>query len=337
MNKRKQLEKQKVKNDLIKLLTDGINNQSGDKRNDLLPIESLVPYPNHPFKLYEGERFSDMVRSVKDMGVLLPIIVRPFFLKDEEGERYEILSGHNRVNAAREAGLEEVPAIIRRDLSEADAELIVTETNLIQRGFESLSFSEKAISLKRHMDAIKQQGKRTDLIEEIDNMINIGETEENETSNLIKKRLRSNEKIAEKYGLSSSNVNRYIRLTYLTESLMNRVDLEKIGLYAAVSLSYLAPDEQTKVNRVLDETKYKINIKKAAMLRDFSEKEKLTSEAVFKIISGEIDKKAKRRSPLPLKIKHSIYSKYFDANTTQSEMESVIDKALEAYCKSIKK
>ena len=99
----------------------------------LLSISTLVPYSNHPFKLYEGARFADMVKSIKENGVLLPIIVRPL-----EDEKFEILSGHNRVTAAKETGLTEIPAIVRDDLSNEEARLIVTETNLIQRSFAEI-------------------------------------------------------------------------------------------------------------------------------------------------------------------------------------------------------
>lgn len=136
----------KGKNNLIGMLT-ADSNSPNDTERDTLEIDSLVPYSNHPFKVYEGERLADMVRSIKEMGVLLPIIVRPL-----EDDTYEILSGHNRVNAAKLAELSEVPVIIKTGLNDDDAKLIVTETNLIQRSFSDLSHSERAIALKSHMD-----------------------------------------------------------------------------------------------------------------------------------------------------------------------------------------
>lgn len=324
--------KRQIRDNLIKMLTDGINNQSGDKQNDMLPIELLVPYPNHPFKLYEGERFTDMVRSIKEMGVLLPIIVRPFFVDDEEGEMYEILSGHNRVNAAREAGLEEIPSIIRRDLSDEEAILIVTETNLRQRGFESLSYSERAIALKYHMDAIIHQGKRTDLIEEINSMLNIDNTVEISTCAQNKKKSKSRDKIAAKYELGHATVSRYLRLCELSRDFLDKVDNDEIGLYAAMLISYLKVEEQNMLNEVLDgNKKYKIDIKKAEALREFSKNKKLTNENILKILSGEFFSKKKPGPPPPIRIKYKIYSKYFGEKTTQSEMEAVIEKALEEY------
>jgi len=263
---------------------------------------------------------------------LLPIIVRPFYLDDEEGERYEILSGHNRVNAAREAGLTEIPAIIKRDLSDDEAKLIVTETNLVQRSFADLLHSEKAVALKHHMDAIKHQGKRTDLIAEIYKMVNNhDETEENNNGGLIATRLKSRDLTASKYGLDSRSVSRYLRLCELNKSLLDRVDSEEIGLYAAVSISYLTAGEQRRLNEILDENKYKIDIKKAGTLRSFSENAKLSNENIVRILSGRINEKGKLKTPPSLKIKHKIYSKYFHDDTTKSEMEYIIDKALEEY------
>lgn len=127
--------------------------------------EKLMPFRNHPFKLYEGERFNDMVESIKANGIITPVIVRSL---DNEHETYEILSGHNRVEAAKFAGLETVPAIIRNDINDDEALLIVTETNLIQRSFSDLSHSEKAAALAVHHEAVKSQGKRTDLINDIE-------------------------------------------------------------------------------------------------------------------------------------------------------------------------
>jgi ParB family chromosome partitioning protein len=320
--------KQHAKNNLIKLLTDDINNPGEDKHNDMVSLELLIPYANHPFKLYEGDRLADMVRSIKEMGVLLPIIVRPV---DSGDGRYEILSGHNRVNAAKEAGLTEVPAIIKPDLSDEDAKLIVTETNLVQRSFTDLSYSEKAVALKHHMEAISSQGKRNDIIDEINTLLNAGITEETSTSYQIDTKLRSNAKTGGQYGLSSASVARHIRISYLIAPLQERVDNDEIGFIPAVSISYLAAGEQEKLNKILEGSAYKIDMKKAGLLRGCSENKKLTDDVIIQILSGEFNKKPKTKTPPPLKIKYKIYSKYFGEAVKLSEMEEIIDKALEEY------
>ena len=131
-----------------------------------IELTNLKPFPNHPFKLYEGKRLEDMIQSIKEMGIILPIIVRP-----SGPEEYEILSGHNRVNAARIVGLKTAPTVIKEEVNDDEAMIIVTETNLMQRSFTDLLPSEKAKSLKVHYDALTKQGRRTDLIFEIKNLM----------------------------------------------------------------------------------------------------------------------------------------------------------------------
>jgi len=295
-----------------------------------LDIADLVPYANHPFKLYEGDRLDDMVRSIKELGVLMPVIVRP-----NEDETYEILSGHNRANAAKLVGLKEIPVIIKTGLSDDEAKLIVTETNLVQRSFADLSHSERAIALKMHMEALKEanggQGCRKDLINEIENLLNADEIKGNDTCGLIDHKTKSRDKTAERYGLDARSVSRYVRLTYLINPLLNRVDNEEIGLYPAVSISYLSETEQTSLNTVLNTTAYKVDMKKAETLRSYSERKQLSDDKMMLILSGEIDKAKKPTAPPPLKIKHKVYSKYFSQDTKQSEMETIIDCALAEY------
>jgi ParB family chromosome partitioning protein len=251
-------------------------------------LSRLVPFANHPFKLYEGERLDDLIRSVKELGVIVPIIVH---LKDKPRNLYEILSGHNRINAAKLAGLDSVPVIIKEGLSDDEAMLIVTETNLIQRSFADLSHSEKAIALKTHMDAIKAQGKRTDIINEVESLLKADEYRDNETCGLIDQKLNSRDRTAEKYGLDSRSIGRYLRLAELDKELQNRVDNGEIGLYPAVSLSYLTVDEQAELNSILENTSYKVDMKKAETLRRLSAEKKLTNEKMTAILSDEFNKK----------------------------------------------
>jgi len=318
--------KEDVKKNVMAILLDEESN--GTNAANSLFIDELVPFKNHRFKLYKGKRLDDMVRSIKEYGVILPVIVRPI---GEDGETYEILSGHNRVNAAKIARLKKVPVIIKTGLSEAEANAIVIITNLIQRSFADLSHSERAIVLKEYIDNIKEQGKRNDLLDEIEKLSNPHEIKENDTSGLIDPKMEARDKAGEKYGLDPRTVSRYIRLCELNEPLLRRVDAEEIGLYPAVSLSYLAPDEQTELDRLLSESAYKVDMKKAESLREFSEGKRLTNEKLIQVLSGELNKKPKPKTAPPLKIKAKIYQKYFDGDTPQSEMETIIDKALSEY------
>jgi ParB family chromosome partitioning protein len=181
------------------------------------------------------------------------------------------------------------------------------------------------------MDAISQQGKRNDLLDEIKRLSNPDEIKENGTSNLLDEKSLSVEKTGAKYGLSSASVARYVRVSFLIEPLQNRVDTDEIGLYPAVSISYLSPDEQTGLDRLLNESAYRVDMKKAESLREFSEAKKLTDEKMELILTGDLNKKPKPKTAPPLKIKARIYQKYFDGDTSQSEMEATIDQALAEY------
>ncbi|MCL2189048.1 MAG: ParB/RepB/Spo0J family partition protein [Defluviitaleaceae bacterium] len=291
-------------------------------------IDDLIPYTNHPFKLYTGERLDDMVRSIKELGVIVPVIVRS--LDADEGT-YEILSGHNRVNAAKMAELKKVPVIIKTGLTDDEAKLIVTETNLIQRSFADLSHSERAMALRQHLYAIKSQGKRTDLLNEIEKLSNPHEIKENGTSGLIDPKLDARDKAANKYGLNSRSVSRYVRLSYLSAPILQRVDDEEIALYAAVHLSYLTPEEQAMLESQLNESAYKVDMVKADYLRLYSQDKKLTHEKMQHILSGGLKKKPRTKTAPTFKLKARIYQKYFDPDTPQAEIEAVIDQALAEY------
>jgi len=212
-----------------------------------------------------------------------------------------------------------------------EAMLIVTETNLIQRSFADLAHSEKAIALKTHMDAIKAQGKRTDIIDEVNSLLNADKNRDKETCALLGNKSKSIEKIGAKYDLSKNSVARYIRISSLDVKLIKRVDNSDIGLYPAVSLSYLSADEQTELDFILDSSSYKIDMKKAEALRGLSAEKKLTNDKMTAVLSGELSKKPKPKTSPPLRIKHKVYSKHFNETVTQKEMEEIIDKALTEY------
>jgi ParB family chromosome partitioning protein len=222
---------------------------------------------------------------------------------------YEILSGHNRVEAAKAAGLETVPALVRDGLSDEDALLVVTETNLRQRSFADMSHSERALALSMHHDAIKKQGHRTDLIQEIENMVNASNINASETFGLLDQKLNSREKVAKEYGLDSRTIARYLRVEKLIDPLKNRLDENEFAFYAAVTLSYLSRDEQQIVDDILDASHYKVDMKKAETLRAASEKKPLDHETVEQILAGE--KKPRPARPTAFKLKPKIVSKYF--------------------------
>jgi ParB family chromosome partitioning protein len=227
-----------------------------------LEIDRLVPYEFQSFKPYLGIRAEALVNSVRENGVLTPIIVRP------KNDKYEILSGHNRVSAATSVGLHTVPAVILDEVSDDEARVIVVVSNLIQRSFADLSHSERAVALSSHYNAIKSQGKRNDLISAVDDLLdNIIVTKDDSTSVGILQKLSARETIAKTYGLNGSLVAQYLRIAQLSRSLLDRLDNGEFPVRAAVDVSYLKPEEQETLNEVLKDEKYKIDMRKARNFR----------------------------------------------------------------------
>lgn len=191
---------------------------SKDEGVSTLKVEQLASFPNHTFKLYEGARLDEMVESIKNFGVIVPIVVR------KKGLKYEILSGHNRVNAAKIAGLTEGPSIIKEGLAEEEATLIVTETNLMQRSFTDLVHSERAAVIATRHSAMKSQGVRTELFNEIEKLSKAPNLPTLETSSPLDTKLDSKKEIGEEYRLSRASVARYLRVDKLSDVLKNMVD-----------------------------------------------------------------------------------------------------------------
>lgn len=293
-----------------------------------LEFAKMKPFPNHKFKLYEGQQLEDMVGSIKDFGIILPIIL---WHKDEE---YIILSGHNRKNAGEKAGLTKAPVVIKEDLTDEEAVLIVTETNLRQRSFTDLSHSERAYCLAEHYEAMKKQGKRSDLLLEIGKLLNTDDTRENSTSPQVGTKLRSDEKIAKEYELSKNSVARYIRIASIEKSLMEMLDNGEIGFLTAYTLSFIEDvDSQRYIVDFSKVENYKIDMKKAELLRQYYENKKLDASAIEAIVSGEKTRKPRTAKPKAVKVKDSIIKKYFVAGETAKEIEDVIEDALAAYFK----
>jgi ParB family chromosome partitioning protein len=227
---------------------------------DTLNIEQLVGFKNHPFKLYEGERLDEMVESIKQFGVIVPIVVRKKKLK------YEILSGHNRVEACKVLGLKEIPAIVKDGLTEEEALLIVTETNTMQRSFGDLPHSEKATVVAVRHEAMKKQGIRTDLLEEIEKLSKSPISSEDLTSRPMGEKLNADGKVGNEFGLSPRNVSRYLRIAYLPDEFKELVDAGKIAIRAGVDLSYLREESLDIVHAIITEENFKIDMNRARNL-----------------------------------------------------------------------
>jgi ParB family chromosome partitioning protein len=293
-------------------------------------IEHLVHFDNHPFKLYAAEKLEELAESIKQNGIINPVVVR----KKKDSGDYEILSGHNRTEAARISGLLDIPVRIV-EVDDDTAQLIVTESNLLQR--EKLLPSEKGRAYKMQLDVLKRQGKRTDL--EVDH--------EELTSCQVGTKLNSAEIVAEKNNDSKRQVMRYVRMTSLNQGLLDQVDCENISFIAGVDLSYLAELEQDNLFSLLSENEaYKITLETAGILKSISKTEQLSFEKMKLILdeqnhlSPSKEKVKKEISPYTRVIKkvshylQKLPNEQMAKSLNENELEDVIIQAIEVYLKS---
>jgi len=301
--------KRKVFNDAIDLFSEDPVVGNGIQ---MIPVEKIVPFHQHPFRMYEGERLDDMVSSIKEHGVLIPVIVQ----KMDKG--YEMLAGHNRWNASKIVGIEEIPAIVKEDLTEEEEYIYVIETNLMQRSFAELLPSEKAAVLALRYEKIKCQGKRKDIIEEIAKLSGI---EVNDTSGHDVHRCKSRDTIGEEYGMTGRNIARYARLHQTIEPIKEMVDNGAMTMGVAVELSYLSEDEQNLVAEVMD-SGMKIKGTEALELRRLAGE--LSEEKVKEVL------KEKEKPVSDVKIFAMIKKKYFKGKTSE-EVVDILENALMAW------
>lgn len=285
-----------------------------------IPCDMLKPYHNHRFELYTGERLEDMVESIKENGVLSPIIVQPC------NSGYEILIGHNRWNASKIAGLPTVPAIVKEGLSEDEAEMYVIESNLMQRGFDNLKISEQAAVIAQRHSEMFSQGKRNDIIRELQMLDGTA----NLTSRPMGEKLDTDDVLSEQYGLSSRNVSRLLRINKLIDELKNLIDNGTLAVRSGVELSFLSEETQLEISELAED--YKIDMKKAKQLRDSADNDGNVSNAdIIRILDGKKNNADKGKS---VKISNNIYSRYFEPTAKPKEIAETIEKALEMYFSS---
>ena len=305
--------------DAVDILLEGVDVlEQGDIQD--IEIDLLKAYHDHPFTLYTGKRLSDMVESVKENGILNPIII----LKKEDGA-YEILSGHNRVNAARLANLKTVPCIVKENLSEEQAYTYVIETNLMQRSFSDLLPTEKALVLKIRYEKIASQGKRNDLQKEINNL----EQGIIEKESKAEDKTDSRKSIGKEYHLSGASIARYLRLNELSKSWKQEVDEDQIGLTMAVELSYLSKEIQEYLYQQCKELELPLKPSDAKTLHLMNRQEEMNQEMVATYLLNL--KKPKVKEYQNIKLSQSIYQKFFRYEESKEEVEGIIEKALEIY------
>lgn len=283
-----------------------------------IPCEMLRPYHNHRFELYTGERLDDMVASIKANGVLSPIVVQPC----ENG--YEILIGHNRWNASQIAEIPTIPAIIKEGLSEQEAEIYVIESNLIQRGFDNLKISEQASVIALRHSEMFSQGKRNDIIRELQIL-------ENPTSRPVGEKLNSAEILSEEYSMSSRNISRLLRIDKLIFELKGLVDSGKIAVRSGVELSYLSEETQLEIADLSGD--YAIDMKKSKLLRESADENgNVKNSDIIRILDGKKIIVEKSKS---VKISNDTFSRYFEPSAKPKQVAETIEKALEFYFKNI--
>lgn len=267
-----------------------------------IPIGELFPFKNHPFKVLDDDSMSDTVESVKQYGVLSPLIARP---RPKGG--YEIISGHRRQHAAELAGLETLPVIVRQ--MDDDAAIILMVDSNLQR--EHILPSERAFAYKMKLDAMKNQGTRSDL-----------------TSTQVVSKLRSNEKLGAENNQSRETVRRFIRLTNLIPELLDMVDDKTVSFNPAVELSYLSPEQQQEVIRAMDDTQNFPSVSQAKRIKKLAQDGTFTTETVVAIMGEE------KKSELDtVTIKNDTLRKYFPRSYTPKQMEDTIIKLLEQWQK----
>lgn len=267
-----------------------------------LPLTELHPFPNHPFKVLEDEAMQRTVESIAQYGVLAPLIARP---RPEGG--YEILSGHRRQYAAKLAGLETLPVIVR-NMDDNAAVVLMVDSNL-QR--EHILPSERAFAYKMKLEALKNQGARSDL-----------------TSGQLGPKLRSDEQIALDAGESRKQVQRFIRLTHLIPELLELIDQKKISFNPAVELSYLTEPEQRDFLEAMQDTQNAPSLSQAQRIKKLSQESQCSYEAIFDIMGEE--KKAEMDR---VTLKNEVLRKYFPRSYTPKQMEDTILRLLEQWQK----
>ena len=267
-----------------------------------IPIDELHTFTNHPFKVLDDEAMTRTVESIAQYGVLAPLIARP---RPEGG--YEIISGHRRQYAAKLAGLDTLPVIVRQ-MSDDAAVILMVDSNL-QR--EHILPSERAFAYKMKLKALKNQGARSDL-----------------TSCQVGTKFRADESLAEDSGESARNVQRFIRLTNLIPELLDMVDEKKIAFNPAVELSYLDESQQRDFLEAMQDTQNAPSLSQAQQLKKLAQQREFSYEKAFDVMGQE--KKSEKDT---VTIKNETLRKYFPRSYTPKQMEEKIIQLLDAWQK----
>ena len=265
----------------------------------VLKTKDLYPFPDNPFHVVEDETLSELAESIKEFGIVTPIITRP----KEDGDGYEVIAGQRRVRASELAGINTIPAFVL-PLDRDRAIITLVDSNL-QR--ENILPSERAFAYKMKSEAMKRQGFRTDL-----------------TSSQVVTKLRTDDKVAQGFGVGRMTVQRFIRLTELIPPILQMVDEGKIALTPAVELSFLKKDEQENLFATMESEEATPSLSQAQRMKSMSQSGQLDMDMIFSIMTEE-----KGNQKETLKINTSKLKKYFPKDTTPKQMEETIIRLLE--------
>ena len=307
--------KRKLFNDAVDLLT----GDAPDSGIQVIQVDQIKPFHGHPFKLYQGERLDDMVDSIREHGILAPVIVRKL------SSGYEMLAGHNRQNAARIAGLKEIPAIVKEDLKDEEAWVYVLETNVIQRSFSDLTVTERIAVLAARYDKVCGTKKREEIIEELHRLTGAGGHD-------VHQQAKSRELIGQEYGMTGRNIARYVRCNQLIPAFKEMLDDGSLTLVSGVELSFLSEEEQELVNKALEQNGIRIKGNIAKKLKAAAGT--ITEKTVRSILA--LDKsvtEVKKKSSINVKVPADVYHRYF-SEADDREVQKIIVKALGLYYKA---
>ena len=283
-----------------KITTNESGNDAKREKVRVIPIQFFDDFPKHPFNVKMDEEMEVLIESIREFGILTPLIAR----KKEDG-RYEIIAGHRRKYAAKVIGLTELPVILR-EMTREEAVIAMVDSNLHR---ERILLSERAYAYKMKMEARKRQGARTDL-----------------TSTPVVSKLRTDEAVGNEIGESREQIRRYIRLTYLIKELLDMVDDGRIAFRPAVELSYLSIEQQKDLIYTIESEDATPSLAQAIEMKKLSQQGKLTADKIFSIMSQQKPNQIEK-----IKIPASRFEKYFTRGTPQSQIEIVIFQALEEY------
>ena len=278
-----------------------------------LPVDQIVPFDDNPYQVLDNEEMEELVQSIKERGILSPLIVLP---KPDDAHTFELISGHRRLFAAKKAGLKKVPAVVC-NVSRDEAAIMVVDSNLHR---EHILPSEKAKAYKLRLDAMKHQGKRTDL-----------------TFSPLDKKLNSSKELSELVGESQAQIFRFIRLNQLEPGLLSLVDESKIALRPAVELSYLTEDEQKNLLETIESEDCTPSLAQAQQMRKLSAQGQLDMDAVFQTMTKP---KANQQEKLTLpyqKLPVDKIRRYANAEPTPKVVEDFLLKAVEHYCRYLQR